>query len=464
MKVEKRDGSREKLITTAMITNDLVLSRIATKWDKEGMLHSPWANLVGGWCVEYHKRYGKAPRKAIVGLFQSWAEDHDDKELVKSIESLLGGLSGSYIRAGKEINPDYVVDLAGQHFNRVKLRRLVDTLEGDLDSGKVEEGYKRLGSFDKVELGEGQIIDVLQDEEAVDRSFAQQAESLIRFKGDIGKFFGRTLCRDAFVAFLGPEKRGKTYWLIEIAWQAILQRRKVLFFEIGDLSEAQMMMRLQTRAAMMPEQACEVEYPVKFEKDDNDHWQLTTKKKVYKKGLSAQKAKEAFKRVMMEQVRSKDPYLKLSVHAMNTVGMGTIKSTVQRLQRQNWVPDLIVIDYADLLLPAPGYSESRDAINANWKAMRGLSQEGHCLVLTATQANAASYSTEALEMGNFSEDKRKNAHCTGMIGLNQSDDEKEQGVMRLGWLARRSERFHPKHFCYVAGCPELSTMAVTSRY
>jgi hypothetical protein len=252
--------------------------------------------------------------------------------------------------------------------------------------------------------------------------------------------------------------------LLDLAWRAMLQRRKVLFFEIGDLSESQIMGRFEVRAAQIPLEAGKVEYPIKFDMDDNEKMSLVRKVKRFKKPLGPKTAKEAFRRVMKEQIKSKESFLKLSVHPNNSIGMPGIKSTVQRLERQGWVPDVVVIDYADLLIPAPGYSESRDGINANWKAMRGLSQEYHCLLVTATQANAQSYSAESMDMTHFSEDKRKFAHCTGMIGLNQNEKEKEEDITRLNWLVLREAKYSLKRFCYAAGCPALANVAVVSRF
>ena len=48
------------------------------------------------------------------------------------------------------------------------------------------------------------------------------------------------------------EKRGKTFWLIDMAWRGMLQRKKVAFFATGDMSQRQMMRRFIARAAKRP--------------------------------------------------------------------------------------------------------------------------------------------------------------------------------------------------------------------
>jgi len=126
-----------------------------------------------------------------------------------------------------------------------------------------------------------------------------------------------------------------------------------------------------------------------------------------------------------------------------TLTVGKIRSLLSLWEkRDGFVADLIVIDYADLLTSERG-GEFRHQQNEIWKALRGLSQEFHCLVVTATQADAASYEQKRLKLKNFSEDKRKYAHVTAMYGLNQdpNDREKQIGLMRINEFVLREGDF-----------------------
>jgi hypothetical protein len=122
------------------------------------------------------------------------------------------------------------------------------------------------------------------------------------------------------------------------------------------------------------------------------------------------------------------------------------------------------VDYADLFADLPGHKEKRDQIDANWKHMKAISQEFHCCVLTATQAKAESYSAYTLNMRHFSDDKRKNAHVDGIIGINQTDDEKVAQVARWNWIVRRNADFSPGRFLHVAECRPLANVCVLSKW
>jgi len=64
-------------------------------------------------------------------------------------------------------------------------------------------------------------------------------------------------------------------------------------------------------------------------------------------------------------------------------------------------------------------------------------------MVTATQADAASYRTGRLSLSNFSEDKRKCGHVTAMYGLNQDPGgrEKKLGILRINELVVREGEF-----------------------
>jgi hypothetical protein len=59
-------------------------------------------------------------------------------------------------------------------------------------------------------------------------------------------------------------------------------------------------------------------------------------------------------------------------------------------------------------------------------------------------------------MGHFSENKAKMAHVTGMIGLNQTPQEKRDGIMRLNWVVLREYEFDTDRCLFVAQCLPLA--------
>lgn len=464
MKVERRDGSDERRILIGMIVDPIVLGHVASVWTKEGRFKSKWSNQIASWCVKFYEQYEKPPGKSIEGMFESWAQRNKDKDTIATVERFLSGLSGEYAKLKREQNSQFIVDLASSHFNRVNLAHLSEALQGDIDLGDLKQALKRVNDFSHVELGASLGVDVLRDKVAMQQAFDSKKEPLIVYPGALGKFFRDAFERDAFVCFMGPEKRGKSHWLIDVAWRAMLQRRKVAFFSVGDLSQNQMMRRFHKRAAKQPFVPKTIQYPVKIEYEQGERSAVVEfEDRKFKHGLSWGDGYNACQKIL-KKVKTQDTLLRLSTHPADTLSVNGISAILKTWERNSWSPDVIVIDYADILAPPPGNLQSQDAINKTWMKLRALSQARHCLVVTATQANAASYKAETLDQSHFSELKKKLAHVTGMVGINATRDEKENGLCRLNWIVLRESEFNVSRCVHVAGCLDIGNPAVRSTF
>jgi hypothetical protein len=136
MRVEKRDGSRERRINTAMVVDKVVLESLAPKWDEGGLFASEDANVVGRLCVEYYKKYSDAPGRGIEALVSAYLEGKPDS-LAKPLVAYVGSLSDDFARSKEPINPALILDLAGEHFNAVRLRRLAEEIQVNLEANQV---------------------------------------------------------------------------------------------------------------------------------------------------------------------------------------------------------------------------------------------------------------------------------------------------------------------------------------
>lgn len=465
MKQQKYDGSVQKKILVGMIVNSSVLGRLHPKWKKEGLFKDRWSNLVAKWCCDYYEKHGKAPRKSIETIFQAWAAKNKDKSTIELVETFLTGLDGEYAAHAKELNADYVVDLAGKHFLECEAAKTILEASADLEVGEVNKAVQKLESFNRFELGAGEGIDVFNDQEAIKRAFEYKREPLIQYPGALGEFFGDELARDVFIGIFGPYKRGKSYWLQDFAIRGACQRRRVAYFQVGDMSESQVMQRIAMRTARLPRKPCTVKWPVKISRGDEDGPYATVdhEERPFDKGVSWGAAWKSFQKLTKSKIKSDEPYLKLSVHPNSTLSVKGMASILRNWERQGWVADIVVIDYVDILdLNCFGTMDPRDKHNETWKFLRSLSQQLHCLIITATQTKASGIHADTLDESHFSEDARKLGHVNAMLGLNQNKEEKAAGVYRLKWInVRDGEIGRP---VYVASCLSLGHPCVLSTW
>lgn len=460
MHIRQRKGNEERMILIGMIVDRAVLARISLKW-KRPMFASAIGDRIGQWCVNYFAKYNKAPKADIQTVYDRWAQRTQNKKQADLVEQFLDGLSDEYEHLSQESNTDYVLDCAGIHFNKVRLERLADAIQGDLETGNGDEAIHRVSTYHRVEMGADAGIDVLGDKEAIRKAFEYNYDTLIRYKDGLGEFFGNQLQRDGFIAFMGPDKRGKSYWLMDIAFKAVLQGRRVAFFECGDLSQNQIMQRFMVRVAGRPAWPCTVRRATRIALSKHKSQAVVAyETRRFKDRLDWRTAYKACRRFL--RARPVASMLRLSCHPTDSLSTHTIRNILDEWEADGWIPDVIVVDYADILDMDVYGLEGRDRINQTWKNLRKISLEQHCLVVTATQSDADSYNVGTMNRKHFSDDKRKNAHVTGMVGLNQTQDEKNMGYMRLNWIVLREGFFIERQCCYVAACFELANMSVKS--
>ena len=452
MKVAKYDGSILRKILASMILDDIVVARISSQWIPGGLFDSRWANLIGQWCCEYSTKYSKAPKSEIRGLFESWASSTNEEDaIITSVEDFIFGVSDE-----EAVEKDFVLDLAKDYFNSVRLKNELEAAQNDLERGFVEDAQKRLQRIRQVELGVGSFVEPAKDFSAWAQAFdTEKRESLVRYPGPVGEFFEGHFLRGEFYSFMGPDKTGKTAYLLDFAYRGIREKNRVAFFDTGDSDQNEVMLRLCSRVTRCPEYARECSIPVKWEEEC-----IFEKKEL--PSMDPQKGFKMFGKIC----RTSDAF-RLSCHPNTTLSVQGIDDILSDWERQGWRPDILVVDYADILAPPRGVGDPLEQIDETWKQLRKLSQQRHVLLMTATQSNAAAYGNEKglLSRKNFSGRKTKLAHVNGMIGINVSDEERSTHSGRLNWVVRRKTRNRSRQtYVHIAGCFDLECPIILSKW
>jgi hypothetical protein len=476
VKKEVRDGTKERNVLHSLISDKLVLSHLSAKWTKTGLLRSPQANVIGQLCVEYYKKFQEPPGyDQLPVMFQTWSENkHEDS--ANAIERLLRNLVDEHEQNGKVLNSKYLLENAKEHVLEVNTESHYERGQAYLKAGKVQEAVALAEAFKREDIGSAAGSNLFTDENALDKIFNKQRyESLIQYDGALGKFFGQSLRRGGFVSILAPEKTGKTAWLVDMSYQAILQRHHVAYFSIGDEDVADIEERMIVRCSRHPmyteeEWPLKVRFPLSIEppeysKDGKFKSALVEfETKVFEKPLNRKAVQEVLSNVKNNKIRIRDSPFRVMAYPSLGVNVPDIEVVIKSWVDDGWVPDIVVIDYPDNLAPMSGYKEKRDQINTTWQRLRALSQAPYFFcVLVATQSNALGYSKILLDRSNFSDSKTKLAAITGMFGLNVYGDEKLKGITRLNWIERRKGESKQK-ICHVAGSLAIASPAILSTF
>ncbi|MDR0337555.1 MAG: hypothetical protein LBI18_10740, partial [Planctomycetaceae bacterium] len=258
MEVESFNSDIERRILIGMITDDVVASSVSASLGASNhfnLFRTKIANQIGKWVIVHHNKYGVAPRGSILSQFQLYQDKNPNHELSQQINDLLVSLDVESEHDPLQ-NRDYLIDQASRYFTEVRLEKIADKIKAGIQNGKLEDSLDAINSFQRIELGADLGIDPIRNESAIRQAFESTSEQLIHFNGrgedDTAQFFGDALCRDSLIGFLASEKAGKSMWLLDLAWRAVQEKRKVAFFEVGDMSQNQVMIRLMLRITGIP--------------------------------------------------------------------------------------------------------------------------------------------------------------------------------------------------------------------
>ena len=492
----------ERRIVTGLIVSDNYARRIKPFW-RPDYIESPEIKRIASWCWEYFDKYGKTPDSDIESIYVTKKESGlIPKAELELIEIILDRASRDFGR-GEQFSAAYIYDQTIKYFKKRELKAFTERVQELLEQNKTEEAERLQQSFrtSSFAFSGGVTVGSELSDQMIDELFSKETQSVAQFPSALGEMLNEHLVRGGFVAFLAPEKRGKTFLLIELAIRALQWgKSNVAFFAAGDMTERQLLGRIAMRLAKrnMQERYCGEHWVpvgdcVLNQIDKCDRPERTCSFGVYraktlkrwteqKENLEAYEnlvnlaqshpdyvpcnsrecpkrcgtvwlkkeparpvlTKERAKEVTNEFRRKCKRILRIKSYDTGTLTPAEILSQLDAWEREDgFVPDVVIVDYADIM-NSPN-SEFRHAQNEIWMGLRAISINRDCLVVTATQANAASYTAEKLRLQNFSEDKRKYAHVTAMWALNQDPygREKKLGILRIGELLVREGEFSP---------------------
>ena len=477
MEIYEPNSDIERRIVTYMIVSTDFLKSVDRLIDFE-YFETSYASIVAGWCLGYFRKYEKAPGKDVQEIFKDNITKLKDSQS-DNVASFLQKISNEY-EDEKDVNVDYILDKAILYFKERAIRIASDKAKKLLSAGDIMGAEACFLNFRDVSKTTSKWVNPF-DLNTASLAMSLEEESLFSLPGIVGDFLIGPLQREWLMAFLGPMKRGKSWWLQEVAVEAFLNRKRVAFISL-EMNERSVLKRIYKRMTGMLEKDTDtISFPV-FDCDltkkgecliFRKHSLGTTGRKEGSKNdflpqthtkvcPRVNKCQNASLRVVFSQRKAKrfelpflmkflrgfgytypNNHLRLRTYPAYSANVKDIKRDLMILENlEGFIPDVIVVDYADILAPENPNVEGRDRYDETWKMLKNMASERHCLVVTASQSNRKSIEKKVVTQVDTAEDIRKLAHVDIMLSLNQTREEKESGVMRLGVVAHRHKDFN----------------------
>jgi replicative DNA helicase len=109
----------------------------------------------------------------------------------------------------------------------------------------------------------------------------------------------------------------------------------------------------------------------------------------------------------------------------------TLKQHIERLKKKGIDPDMIIVDYADLLRPTRTSAEKRYDLESTYEEMRAIAQIYKCPVWTASQTNRSGLNAEVITMEAISEAFNKCFVADFICSLSRTVQDKQANKGRI---------------------------------
>ena len=491
--INRLDYNREKQILVNLILNNEYCRRVLPALEDE-YFRSKSAGTILGWIRSYYDSFKTAPKHHIKDIFETEAQGLGQDEC-DQIESVLTHID--QVADTENQNVDYLVDAAYKYCKSRLLELQVAAAQKHLSEGNFDLAEEALSKRFEINIKTETAVswsDTTLIKDTIEYMVRKEDPdtAFFRFPGRMGEFFG-TLERAWFVAFIAPSKRGKTIYMAETIIAAIQQRKNIVFFSL-EMPTKQVFARvLKCVVGNRPgEEDYVVENPIfdceknqdgtcdkpnrkgfgsllidgeKLTYDESPGWEVCTECRgtpdfypiSWKIPAKKEKLNEAayFKKANAF-MRLYGKHCRTIFYPSKTATVSDMLNDLHALEHnENFIADIIVIDYADLIKPPRG-GEKRHTLDDIWEELRSLEQSKNVLLVTASQTNRGAVDAKYIREQDIAEDYTKIAKLDLGIGLCQTEEMKDQGLMNLNKVVYRHGEFIQSHTCTVL--QELSNM------
>ncbi len=138
-----------------------------------------------------------------------------------------------------------------------------------------------------------------------------------------------------------------------------------------------------------------------------------------------------FKDEIFEEIKDLDGTLIVKEYPTKSASTNTIKAHLARLAKRGIEPDMVIVDYADLLRPVVVRKEKRTELESIYEELRGLSNEFNCPVWTASQTNRSGLNAEVVTMEQISEAFNKCFVADFICTLSRTIEDKQNNKAKM---------------------------------
>jgi len=213
------------------------------------------------------------------------------------------------------------------------------------------------------------------------------------------------LARGELGVIVAPTGVGKSHFLVHVGAEALKLGKNILHYTF-ELSETSVGIRYDSHICNIP---------------SNDIKENKEKvKKIYEE--------KEFGRLIIKE------------YPTGSASVVTIRNHIEKLMMKNFIPSVIIIDYADIMRSTRQYDSLRHELKLIYEELRNMSMELNVPIWTASQSNREGSDREIVGLTNMGESYGKAQVADVILTLSRKESEKSTGVGRLFIAKNRAGR------------------------
>jgi len=386
--------------------------------------------------LEYRERHKQAPGTHTLDLFDQ-AIDQDPEN-----EELFERLYESLKETAKNINARYVIDRARSFVRFQELKRGIAKAIRDL-SRDDEEGLSAAEATlsaslkqtaENYSFGVSFIEDQVKTLAFLDRPDKALPTGIPALDA---KGLGPVVKR--LHLFIAPAKVGKSWWLINLSTRANQRAYQVLHITL-ELDEAEVCQRLvQSFFGIAKREVDMIRYRKFIETEERKEW--GTNFEVCKlHNIPHLTQPDVHEMLMRKMDEFKDcPRLIVKEFPIGSLTMNGLEAYLDFLEnRERFIPDLLVVDYATIM-KLPSGVERWEAIIDISQNLRRIGQERRIAVATASQTKISGAKASRTDVQHVSGAWDQIATADTVLAFSRTDEEAKDRLARILVAAARTE-------------------------
>ena len=310
--------------------------------------------------------------------------------------------------------PEYLMDLVEGFAKKEAMKSAIAESISLIREDRVEEVEalvkKALLVNRDVDIGQDYFTDLSQ---RWDRMFNKKHENKYKtFLPAINTSLEGGLSAKELAMVVAPPGVGKSLFLVNQGVHSMMEGRKVLYVSM-EMSEDKIAQRFDSIMTLIPQGKL---------KDVST--QLSVKE-----------------RLSIFQNQFPGSRLIIKEFPTGQASINTIRSLLVQLKNyEDFEPDLLIVDYLELLRPTRDIQQEYQAQQRISEELRGLGMENNFLVWTATQTNRQGRLVKVITDAELGDSYGKIRTCDFALSLNQSEEEFDNGQMRGYVIKSRNGR------------------------